>query len=412
MSEMVVPDGWEVSSLGGHIGILSGFPFKSVEFTNNQSDIGLIRIRDLVKQQLETFYQGEFQEDYVVESGDVLVGMDGDFNVVKWNSRRALLNQRICKIQKIEGGFDVGFVHYILIPELLKIHNTTSATTVKHLSVKDIRAISRPFPPLPEQQKIASILTSVDEVIEKTQSQINKLQDLKKGTMNELLTRGVGHTEFKDSPVGRIPKGWEVTRLEGVVSSLAGGVSVNGENRAKQSGEVGVLKVSSVSGGKFIPEENKVIIDEDVHRAKLNPTADHILFSRANTPDLVGESGYVENTRMDLFLPDKLWMLDVKDREAVSIRWLSYVLASVSTRKAITDVATGTSGSMKNISKPNLLSIRIPLPQFDEQQRIASILSSIDKNIEEKHRKLEQAKSLKKSLMQDLLTGKVRVPLQ
>ena len=64
--------------------------------------------------------------------------------------------------------------------------------------------------PLPEQKKIASILTSVDEVIEKNQSQINKLQDLKKATMNELLTRGIGHTEFKDSPLGKFQKSWEI----------------------------------------------------------------------------------------------------------------------------------------------------------------------------------------------------------
>ena len=76
--------------------------------------------------------------------------------------------------------------------------------------MKNLKAFPIIKPPLPEQQKIASILTSVDEVIEKTQTQINKLQDLKKATMNELLTRGIGHTEFKDSPVGRIPLSWEV----------------------------------------------------------------------------------------------------------------------------------------------------------------------------------------------------------
>ena len=74
-------------------------------------------------------------------------------------------------------------------------------------------------PPLPEQKKIASILTSVDEVIENTQKQVDKLQDLKKATMNELLTKGIGHTEFKDSELGRIPKRWEVKRL-GDVSKI------------------------------------------------------------------------------------------------------------------------------------------------------------------------------------------------
>ena len=105
--------------------------------------------------------------------------------------------------------FDLDYLYYILSVELERIHNKTGATTVKHLSVKDIREIRRHFPPLPEQQKIASILTTVDEVIEKTESQISKLQDLKKGMMQELLTQGLGHTQFKDSPVGRIPKGVE-----------------------------------------------------------------------------------------------------------------------------------------------------------------------------------------------------------
>ncbi len=81
------------------------------------------------------------------------------------------------------------------------------------LNFEQIRSIEIPLPPLPEQQKIASILTSVDEVIEKIQSQINKLQDLKKATMNELLTKGIGHTEYKDSELGRIPKSWDVRNL-------------------------------------------------------------------------------------------------------------------------------------------------------------------------------------------------------
>ena len=80
-----------------------------------------------------------------------------------------------------------------------------------------------PIPPLQEQKKIASILTSVDEVIENIQKQIDKLQGLKKATMNELLTRGIGHREFKDSELGRIPKSWEVTTLGKVCTKITDG---------------------------------------------------------------------------------------------------------------------------------------------------------------------------------------------
>ena len=92
-----------------------------------------------------------------------------------------------------------------------------------------------PIPPLSEQKKIASILTSVDEVIEKTQSQIDKLQDLKRGTMNELLTKGIGHTEFKDSELGRIPKGWRVKYLGALSSKVGSGVTPRGGSSVYQN---------------------------------------------------------------------------------------------------------------------------------------------------------------------------------
>ncbi|MGF1906991.1 restriction endonuclease subunit S [Aliivibrio salmonicida] len=277
-----------------------------------------------------------------------------------------------------------------------------------------IKTYRTAFPPLPEQQKIATILISVDDVIEKTQAQINKLKDLKTGMMQELLTRGVGvdgkpHAEFKDSPVGRIPKAWEVVKLSEIIGSMDGGVSVNGDNRLKTHKEIGVLKVSSVFKGSFIPHEHKVVIEEDLNRVKINPLKDRILFSRANTPSLVGESGYVERNYDDLYLPDKIWMIDVKDRLKVNVRWLSYILSSGKVRKLICDAATGTSSSMKNISKPNLLSIQVGMPMLEEQKAISDILNLISNKLTLSSTKLEHVKKLKKALMQDLLTGKVRV---
>ena len=97
-----------------------------------------------------------------------------------------------------------------------------------NISGEQIESIVTDIPPLPEQKKIATILTSVDTVIEKTQAQIDKLNDLKTGMMQELLTKGIGpdgkpHTEFKDSPVGRIPVGWEVYRLADCCEKMTNG---------------------------------------------------------------------------------------------------------------------------------------------------------------------------------------------
>lgn len=406
----VVPEGWSIRKLDGKIKILSGFPFKSEFFTNDPEYMGIIRIRNLDKQNLETFYTDDFEEQYIVTKGDVLIGLDGDFNIVKWKSADALLNQRVCKIKaKDNSGFDTDFLFQSLKEDLLKIHATTGATTVKHLSVKDIRGIEKAYPPLPEQQKIATILSSVDNVIEKTRTQIDKLKDLKTGMMQELLTKGIGHTEFKDSPIGRIPVSWEVKALGELIGSVEGGVSVNGENREKNYNEIGVLKVSSVFKGGFLPEEHKAVVPEDINRVRVNPKKDHILFSRANTPQLVGESAYIEKDYYDLFLPDKLWMINIKNREMISARWLSYTLCSSRVRAAISDMATGSSGSMKNISKSGLLSLKVPTPSFLEQVEVSQSLRSIDISIIRFKKRLDEFSGLKSALAKDLLTGRVRV---
>jgi type I restriction enzyme S subunit len=319
------------------------------------------------------------------------------------------------------------YVYFKYLLKFINLGSIADTTSIPQLNNFHLNEASFAFPPLPEQQKIAAILTSVDEVIEKTQAQIDKLKDLKTAMMQTLLTNGVGtkqasadaalnnrkgyipHTEFKDSPVGRIPKGWEVSSLKDIICSMNGGVSVNGENRPISMGEIGVLKVSSVFKGKFLPKEHKAVIKEDKSRVRVNPLKDRILFSRANTPALVGESGYVERTYTELYLPDKIWMIDVKDRTNIDTRWLSFVLSSGRVRKLISDAATGTSSSMKNISKPNLLAIDIAIPDIGEQKNIAAIIHGIDKKIELSWERHKQNQILKKALMQDLLTGKVRV---
>ena len=92
-----IPTDWETQTLSTGCEFLSGSPFNSKEFNDSKLGMPLIRIRDLVNQDLKTFYSGEFDERYKVSLGDVLIGMDGDFHVVKWKGTEGLLNQRICK---------------------------------------------------------------------------------------------------------------------------------------------------------------------------------------------------------------------------------------------------------------------------------------------------------------------------
>ena len=205
-----------------------------------------------------------------------------------------------------------------------------------------------------------------------------------------------------------VPKGWTDGRAEDLLNGLESGVSVNGEDRQLLNGEKGVLKVSAVTYGTFDPTAVKVIQRQDeLNRAKVNPRKSQIIISRSNTESLVGASAYINSDYPELFLPDKLWQTIPKPD--ANMKWLSYVLSSEPVRYTLSNLATGTSGSMKNITKGEFLSLRIGIPPLPEQQKIAKILSTWDKAISTTECLIENSIQQKKALMQQLLTGKKRL---
>ncbi|ANQ51429.1 restriction endonuclease subunit S [Flammeovirga sp. MY04] len=210
-------------------------------------------------------------------------------------------------------------------------------------------------------------------------------------------------------PVLRFPEfsgEWEAKKLSNCIKSLETGVSVNSEDISVDKNEFGILKTSAVSKGLFIEYQNKRIIKDDLKRAKLNPTKDSILISRMNTPELVGESGYISRDYPNLFVPDRLWKVSTYDNTVM--KWLSYFLTTPKTRYYISSKATGTSGSMKNISKPSLLSINVVLPKSGEQQKIADFLSSVDKKIGQLEEKKSLLEEYKKGVMQKIFSREIR----
>lgn len=176
-------------------------------------------------------------------------------------------------------------------------------------------------------------------------------------------------------------EGWKRGRLGSLLSSVDAGVSVNGEDRPARPGEIGVLKISSVTSGVFRPDENKAVRPDEVTRVAVHPRADRVLVSRSNTEQLVGASAYVERSYECLYLPDKLWQLEPDKIAKPCMRWLAYWLGCGTTRSKLTSLATGTSASMKNISKDGLLNLEVPVPPQPEQLRIAEILTAWDEAI-------------------------------
>lgn len=188
----MIPKDWEEITFGNEINFLSGCPFSSAFFNEEKKGMPLIRIRDLLDSNQETYYNGLYSDSYLINEKDVLIGMDGDFHIVKWNNSPSLLNQRILKIsEKKEGKLYLDYFYYYLFPFLLDVHNKTAATTVKHLSTKDISAAIRYLPLKSEQILSAKKLLSIDDKIQSEQSALAKYQQIKAGLMQDLLTGNV-----------------------------------------------------------------------------------------------------------------------------------------------------------------------------------------------------------------------------
>jgi len=290
---------------------------------------------------------------------------------------------------------------YLIRPSL---HRLSSGSTFSEISSHSIKKMRVTLPPLPEQQKIASILTSVDTVIEKTEAQINKLKDLKKAMMKELLTKGIGHTEFKDSPVGRIPKGWECQDLGEVsfVTKLAG-FEYTEHFDYSIDGEIIVIRVLNLKNGKLDLSNIQTIprkTSESLPRSKLN--CGDLVLSYVGT---VGEVGFINQDNKYHLAPNVAKISPNEDM--VETQFLLQQFLSAPVQKRIKHLSATT--SQPSLSMGNLRKIKLPLPPLSEQQKITSILTSVDKSMKEKQNKLTHTKSLKKALMQDLLTGKVRV---
>ncbi|MEZ0484975.1 restriction endonuclease subunit S [Fibrella aquatica] len=207
-----------------------------------------------------------------------------------------------------------------------------------------------------------------------------------------------------------LPDGWEMKRLGEVIAELESGSSLNSFDRKIQHGEIGILKVSAVSGCKFTPSEHKTILPKESHLARINPRKDSIIISRSNTPELVGHSAYIHQDHPNLYLPDKLWQTVLRKGAEVNSMWLSQSLASEEMLRRISTIATGSSNSMKNISKEKFLKFEICFPPLAEQKQIAAVLGTWDRAIEQSAELLKTLRIRHRGLMYRLLTGQVRLP--
>jgi len=271
----------------------------------------------------------------------------------------------------------------------------SGTTSVAAIYWNDLKTFIVPTPPLPEQKKIASILTSVDEVIENTQKQIDKLQDLKKATMNELLTKGIGHTEFKDTELGRIPKSWDV-RTIGELGNIITGSTPSTTNRELYDGDYMFVSPADISEGMFVSKTGKKLSLAGLKKTRQIPNKSIMVVCIGST------IGKVALTTQECASNQQINSIVPKENDPYFIyfamKWMAHIIKKEAGTQAV-----------PLLNKTGFSNLIFPVPPTDEQQKIGLALHSINVGIESLMSKLSQTQSLKKSLMQDLLTGKVRV---
>ena len=301
--------------------------------------------------------------------------------------------------------FDYKFLHGVLDYQHLFL-NFDYQSKAHPSVIRELYDI--PIPPLPEQKKIASILTSVDEVIENTQKQIDKLQDLKKATMNELLTKGIGHTEFKDSELGRIPKSWEVqSLLEVATNGISNGVF---NDPKKQGGDYRLINVYDMYQG-FGVDIQKLSRLELSEKEFLNNRVEYgdIFLTRSSLKlEGIAHCNICLNDSENLTYDGHLMKI-TPNKSLVEPIYLALQCLSDAGRLFLMRMAK--QSTMTTIGQQDIAPLPIPLPSLEEQRQIIGIHESFEVRLKRLKTKLSQTQSLKKSLMQDLLTGRVRVNL-
>jgi type I restriction enzyme S subunit len=336
---------------------------------------------------------------------DTVVVADGSRSGLPIRGISGALGSTLLRYRAKEG-FDGDFLYYLL-ESLYPFTNTaTIGGAVPHLDKRLLSQLVLKIPRQPERKMLGKIFRAVDEVVSATNAELLAAQRLKTALMQQLFTKGIPgrHKEFKETIVGRIPKDWDVVQLKDLIRSSQYGLSES----FSQRGQYQILRMTNIEDG-FVHTRDPVYIDLDnatyqTYRLEVGD----ILFNRTNSLELVGRVGIVKD-QIDAVFASYLVRLRA-DTEKVDAFFLNYCLNSYRVKCRYRRFATPAVGQA-NINPRNLMRTLIALPKkkSGEQMDIVQIISECDQAIECIRKKQDALVFLKKSLLQNLLTGKVRV---
>lgn len=270
------------------------------------------------------------------------------------------------------------------------------------LKFRHLTQIPTIIPPLPEQKKIAAILSSVDEAIEATEAVIEQTRTVKKGLLQELLTRGIGHTEFKKTAIGEIPRSWTVKQVR-----ETGDVQL-GRQRSPHFTEgntLPYLRVANVYDGYIDYSDVKAMKFTSNEIKQYSLSTGDILLNEGQSIDLVGRSSIYDGMSFDTCCFQNT-LIRYRAGQNSTPEFMQALFSHLQYSGVFSSIATQTT-SVAHLGGTRFSKLKIPVPPKQEQIEIANILNSI--NNKTNNETLQQLQTLKKGLLQDLLTGKVRV---
>ncbi|MDD7635507.1 MAG: restriction endonuclease subunit S [Clostridiales bacterium] len=341
--------------------VLYGYPLQAKNFCEDSSYLPVVRIRDIKAGFSTTYYRESVPMEYIVHLGDILVGMDGEFNLSKWRSREAILNQRVCKIESKDESIILNqYLFHLLGPIFKKIEKNIQGSTVKHLSAKIINSIKIPLPPLPIQQEIVRILDTFTnltaELTNKLNAELTARRKQYEYYRDELLTFGEGVEEL---PIDEI-----ATYRRGSFPQPYGNAEWYGGK-----GAMPFVQVADV-------EENAMRLQPETKQTISVQAQPKSVFVAKGTVicSIQGTIGRVAITQYDCYVDRTLAIFESYKKE-IDKEYFAYQIK----RKFGIEKEFARGSTLKTITKQEFSKFKIPLPSINEQRQIVSILNQFER---------------------------------